>query len=55
MKTKKELEKLERKLDLINYYYPNRKKDFNYDALLKEYQKNQFLYRLDSFIKKQTI
>jgi|11_taG_2_1085331.scaffolds.fasta_scaffold58862_2 hypothetical protein len=55
MKTKKELEQLKRKLDLINYYYPNRKKDCNYNALLKDYQKNEFLYRLDTFIKNQTI
>jgi hypothetical protein len=55
MKTKEQLKQLKRKLDLINYYYPNRKKHFNYDDLLKDYQKNEFLYRLDSFIKKQTI
>tara|TARA_R110000851_G_scaffold11235_4_gene39637 strand:- start:1059 stop:1229 length:171 start_codon:yes stop_codon:yes gene_type:complete len=53
--TLKELKQLKRKLDLINYYYPNRKKHCNYDAILKEYQKNEFLYRLDSFIKNQTI
>ncbi len=51
MKTKKELKQLERKLDLINYYYPNRKKDCNYNDSLKEYQKNLFLYRLNNFIK----
>ena len=55
MKTKKELEQLKRKLDLINYYYPNRKEDCGYYELLKEYQKNEFLYRLDNFIKKQTL
>ena len=54
MKTKEQLKQLQRKLDLINYYYPNRKKDCNYNSLLKEYQKNEFLYRLDNFIKKQT-
>jgi len=45
------LKTLERKLNLINYYYPNRKNDCDYDKLLKEYRKTQFLLRLDNFIK----